>query len=1219
MQCQVFDILWLSICICHFIRRMLRQSVPHEYAQQREGNGMNFGRRLFGAIGTFFIFFAAILVAPSALRAQTSTLTGTALDSSSAAVTDATVTATNAATGVTRTTTTTSTGAYTIPNLPPAVYTITFTKDGFKTAKFQGITLTVDQTLTLDCKFEVGALSATVEVNSDSVANVDTETPTLSNVVEHTQMVELPLILRDPYQLVLLGPGVTQSDSGLGGVSINGGRERNNNFLLDGTDNNDADVPGALGGLTSQNPDSTQEFRVLTNNFAPEYGRNNGAVIDVITRSGTNTFHGNLFYFGRWAPLGPRDFFNHQIDPTTGDVAAKNPYVRNLYGGSLGGPIRKDRTFFFFNYQGDRFVTSLTNTATVPTAAFDSGIFNYTNPSNGATQNAINVTVPGALNNATGVGLDPTVQQILSHYPAPNINNSDGITGLLFFPTQSRERDEDVTAKVDQKIGKNNDLYVRYVFNWFRDPDPFHSDSLPGGIGAIGESAKTQSWSVGLTSTFGATLSNEVRFGANRNTNPFSCNGALADSVARASGNFVDTFGRGADFTLPGFSVPNVADFGCASLGFTNSQERHTGTYQALDYVTKVLGSHTIKFGGEFRDVYSNNNSNFSSRQQFQFNTATDFGVSVLQGINPQVDNITLEDEVSGLLGLVAEANQTQYFNLAGDRHKFDELNFDQHEVGLFVQDVYKVRSNLSITYGLRWDWYGVPFERGGNLSNLLTDPSGFAPFTFTPVGPGTGHQLYPGYNKDFEPRLGFAWDPFKTGKTSVRGGFGLFTDRVYGNLFGDARGNPPFQPSFVNLPLESSGLGPGSQLQNQTAPAQVAPSAIVQQGAQTFPDIFSTGSNCGTGQTCSGIKPPLIATWNLGIQREIASNLIVEANYVGNHGTRILRVVDGAPPQPALVSQLETFCANPANAFGCSESPLQFSKLFLGQEFGVLPFDAVNNNAFIDAFFDESSGHSWYNGLQIQVTERNFHGLQIQGSYTYAHALDDSSDPLSDTLGNGNFPIDSFDLRREKGNSGFDTRHRGVINFVYQPNIGRGKARFNEGFVGRALAGWELSGIAAFQTGLPYDIFGTADTLHTNLADRATVVNASVLKTVPSMGAFVPSSAVFTGENPLAFNPDNAAIMPIPFDVPSNVGRNHWYGPGINNWNFNLAKTTAITERLNFQLRFEFYNMFNRTQFNKPDNTIGDPNFGYSTSQVGQNDGTTGARQVQIGAKFNF
>jgi hypothetical protein len=351
-----------------------------------------------------------------------------------------------------------------------------------------------------------------------------------------------------------------------------------------------------------------------------------------------------------------------------------------------------------------------------------------------------------------------------------------------------------------------------------------------------------------------------------------------------------------------------------------------------------------------------------------------------------------------------------------------------------------------------------------------------------------------------------------------------------------------------------------------------------------------------------------------------VGSNLTIEANYVGNHGTRILRVVDGAPPQPALVAQLKAFCVptNPANTFGCDESTLQNGALYFGKEIGALPFNAVNNNAFFDAFFDESSGHSWYNGLQTQVTLRNFHGLQIQGSYTYSHALDDSSDPLVTTAGNGNFPINSFDLRREKGNSGFDTRHRGVINFVYTFNAGRGKAHFNEGVVGRVLEGWQLSGIAAFQTGLPYDIFGIADTLHTNIDDRATVINFSALKTVPAMGKSVPSTAVFTGENPAAFNPDDGSI-PIPFDVPSNVGRNHWYGPGINNWNFNLAKTTSITERFKFQLRFEFYNIFNRTQFAKPVNVVGDSNFGYSTAQVGQNDGTTGARQVQIGAKLNF
>jgi Carboxypeptidase regulatory-like domain/TonB dependent receptor len=1173
--------------------------------------------------------FLLLNVGAPVCRAQGSvSIGGTITDSSGAIVPGAAITATNKATGEVRSVQSNSDGVYLLSSLVPGLYDVDIAKSGMKTLKFAGITLSVDQKLTLDAKLEISQQEITVVVEGAQVAPIDTTDAQLSSVVNHEQMTQLPLILRDPYQLVLLSPGVTQSDSGLGGVSINGGRERNNNFMLDGTDNNDADVPGILGGLTSQNPDSTQEFRVITNNFAPEYGRNNGAIIDVITRSGGNEFHGDAFYFGRWDALGARDYFNHQINPLTDTVAPKNPYVRNLYGGSLGGPIKKDKTFFFINYQGDRFVTSLTNTTQVPTASFKSGVFAYTNPLTGASQN-INVTTPMTNNNATGVGLDPSVAQIFSHYPTPNIVNSDQISGLLFFPTESRERDEDATIKVDQKIGKNHDLYVRYVYNWFRDPDPFHSDTLPNGVGAIAEYARTQSATIGLTSTFGSTLANEFRFGMNRNKNGFTCNGAPADAITNAGGDFLDPYGRGADFNLPSFTTPGVADYGCTSLGDSNGQDRHTGTYQTLDYVTKSIGTHTIKWGGEFRDVYSNNNDNFSSRQAFAFNVNTDFGVSVLQNLNPGVDNLTLEDEVSGLLGIIAVANQTQYFNRVPARQEFDELNFVQHELGLFIQDEWKLKPNLSITYGLRWEWYGVPYERSGILSNLLEDPSGTAPLTFSPVGPGTGQNLYNPYYADFQPRVGFAWDPFKDGRTSVRGGFGVFSDRVYGNLFGDARGNPPFQPSYFNYPYFSTGLGPETQLQNQTAPPEVSPSPMVVQGTGIFPDIFAHGTaNCPTGQVCNNIRPPLITTWNIGVQRELVSNLVVEADYVGNHGTRILRVVDGAPPQPALVQQLEAFCVptNPANTYGCSESTLQFTNLFFGAEtfnpatgMSVLPFDAVNNNAFVDAFYDETSGHSWYDGLQLQVTERAFHRLQIQGSYTWSHALDDSSDPLVTTSGNGNFPINSFDLRREKGNSGFDTRQRLVINFIYGFGVGRGTSHLNEGVVGRVFEGWELSGIAAFQTGLPYDIFGTADTLHTNIADRATVVNASLLKTIPSTGAVIPSSAVFTGENFAAFNPDDPSVMPIPFDMPSNVGRNHWYGPGINNWNFNLAKTTSITEKVAFQLRFEFYNLFNRTQFAKPGNIIGSPTFGYSTSEVGQNDGTTGARQVQIAGKITF
>jgi Carboxypeptidase regulatory-like domain len=1153
---------------------------------------MNFPGRRFASIGTVLIFLGLLSV-PSIVRAQTAKVTGTVLDSSGAAVVGATVTATNPATSFERTTTTTDTGAYTISSLPPSVYTFTFSKASFKTVRFADISLTVDQVKTLDAKLEVGSLSSTVEVAASSVAQIDTENATLSNVVEHTQMTELPLILRDPYQLVLLGPGVTQSD-GLGGVSVNGGRERNNNFLLDGADNNDADVPGPLGGLVAENPDATQEFRVLTNNFAPEYGRNNGAIIDVVTRSGTNDFHGNLFYFGRWDALGARDYFNHQVDPETGSVAAKNPYVRNLYGGSIGGPIIKNKTFFFLNYQGDRFVTTLTNTTTVPTAAFKSGIFTYTNPQNGASQ-AINVTTPGGGNNATGVGLDPVMAQILSFYPTPNVNNSDGITGQLFFPSESREKDEDAVIKVDQTINQHNNLYARYTYNYFDDPNPFHNDFLPGGLGTVSETNKIQNLAVGLTSTFGNSFVNEFRFGANRINEFFGCGGLGAFN----SLGFIDNQGTGSDFTLPVFQggQGGAFGFGCQALGDANGQGSKQGTFQWYDAMSKVVKAHTFKWGAEVRDVYSNNNTNFSSRAAFTFNIFTANGIPTLQGLNPGVDSNQLEDTVSALLGLVNSQFQTQFFNQAGDRHPTDELNFVQHEVGAFWQDSWKVKSNLTITYGLRWEWYGVPYEANGNLSNLFQDSSGFAPFTFQPVGPGTGHQLFNDYYKNFEPRFGFAWDPFKDGRTSVRGGVGVFSDRIYGNLVSDARGNPPFQPSVFNQPAPSLGLVPTAQLQNQVSPTNLTINPVVEDGAGIFPDLFDPN-----------IKPPLVVTWNIGVQRELAQNLNIDANYVGNHGTRILRVIDGNPPQPALVQA--------ALASGVPTEDLQFATLYFGAP-GINP--VVNNNAFFDTFTDQTSGHSWYDGLQIQVTEKNFHGLQIQGSYTWAHALDDSSDPLVPTVANGNFPVDSFNLRREKGNSGFDTRQRGVINFVYQPNIGRGKAHFSEGFTGRALEGWQISGIAAWQTGLPYDIFGIADTLHTNFADRVTVINTAALKTVPSQGRVIPSTGVFTGYNLAAFNPDDPTIMPVPFDVPSNLLRNQFNGPGINNWDISLAKTTTINERFTFQLRFEFYNLFNRTQFAKPDTNIQDSLFGYSSSQVGQNDGTTGARQVQIGAKLNF
>jgi hypothetical protein len=1150
-----------------------------------------------------------ILVLSSCVLAQTASVNGTVTDPTGAVIDHANISVRNIQTNALRRVETSGSGVYSLTDLPAGIYEIVVEKTGFKTIRYQNVILTVDQILTLNTKFELGATQEQVTVEG-AVVPVDTTDAQLSNVVEHQQMTELPLILRDPYQLVLLSAGVTQSD-GLGGVSVNGGRERNNNFLLDGADNNDTETPGYLGGLTSENPDSTEEFRVITNNFAPEFGRNNGAVIDVITKSGTNDFHGNVFYFGRWDALGARGFFNHEINPLTGLVLPKDPYIRNLYGASLGGPIVRDKTFFFINYQGDRFITNLTNTSVVPTEDFKTGIFTFTNTDPGCTSGCsqpVNVTIPGSINNGTSVGLDPVMQQILALYPAPNSSNGDGITGQLFFPSESRRKDEDADLKIDHKISKSNSFSARYIYNWFSDPNYDHSDFLPGDLGATSAFNRTQSLALSLTSTPSTTLVNELRASFNRTNQGYACTGtALFDSFG-----YLDQLGRGADFNLP---AP-LAGFGCSGLTDANDQGRKSGTFQYWDNLTKVAGSHTMKFGGEFRNVYSNNFSDFNSRAAFTFNLDTGSDIQVLQNINPNVQGsefLQFNDMTSALLGLVNEQAQTQFFTKDGAREANDELDFRQREFGIFAEDSWKVLPNLTFTYGLRWEYYGVPFEAHGNLSNLFQNSAGSAPFTFTPVGPGTGQQLFAGYHRNFEPRFGFAWDPFRDGKTSVRGGIGVFSDRIYGNLISDARGNPPFQPSVANFYAANDGPTPAAQLQYLSAPSQLVPTPIVTDTNSSlttgliFPDLFATN-----------IKPPSVVSWNFGVQRQLSSNLTVEANYVANHGTRILRVIDGNGPQPALVQQLEQYCNNPGNAYACNISTLQFGNLFYGYEAGVLPFDAVYNNAFFDTFTDQTSGHSWYNGLQAQLTERNFHGLQLGFSYTWAHALDDSSDPLTPTANNGNFPVDSFDLARERGNSGYDTRQRAVMNFIYQPNIGRGKTFLSDGILGRALEGWEISGVAQFQSGLPYDIYGPLDTLHTNFADRATVVNSSVLKTTPSTGRISSSLGVFTGENPAGFNPDDGSI-PIPWDIPANVVRNNWYGPGLNDWAISFSKMTSLTERFKLQLRFETYNLFNRPEFTKPNNIIGSPNEGYSLGTITLNDGTTSARQIQIAGKIIF
>ncbi len=532
--------------------------------------------------------------------AQTASIAGTIIDATNAGVPGATVTAKNVATGSVRTTATSATGTYSIPNLTVGSYDLTVQKQGFSILQFSSIVLTVAQNLTLNGTLELGTVSQTVEVAGTTVAAINLEDAQISNVVEQRKIVDLPLITRDPYQLVLLSPGSQQVNSSLGGFSVNGQRERNNNFLVDGTDNNDAAVPGIPGGISSLNPDATQEFRVITNNFLPEFGRNSGAIIDVVTKSGTNQFHGDLYEFNRVNAMAARDFFNPSPDP-------QNPFVRNQFGASFGGPIKKDKTFFFVNSEWDRFRTTLTNEAVVPTAAFKSGIFT-------ADGQQINLAAPGSPNNALGLPLSQTMQKVLALYPNPNGPAVDSIRGIYFFPTGEPQDNASVTARVDHRFNDVYSLSARYIYNGLTTGNSL--DEIIPGIGGVATGQQSHNYSLNFVGAFRANLVNEFRAGLNRTDDAFTCNGS--GTIDQTSP--LDKFGFGTDYSFnTSTNVQTISNFGCTALGDSNGQARRAGTWNLVDSLSWIKGRHSIKVGGEFRYIYDNGFDGFGSRPDCRF------------------------------------------------------------------------------------------------------------------------------------------------------------------------------------------------------------------------------------------------------------------------------------------------------------------------------------------------------------------------------------------------------------------------------------------------------------------------------------------------------------------------------------------------------------------------------------------------------------------------
>jgi hypothetical protein len=1128
-------------------------------------------------------------------------ISGTVTDSTGAVVGGATIDVTNAATGEKRSVTASENGEYAIPNLTVGLYTITANATGFAPSTIKDVKVSVAFTTDQDITLNPAGASETVVVSTgDAATQLNSTDQQISTIIENKKILDLPLLSRDPSALILLSPGVNQSTSALGGFTVNGQRPRNNNFLVDGIDDNDAEVPGIPGGLATPNIDAIQEFRVITSNFNAEYGRNTGAIIINTSKGGTNEFHGGAYIYYRSDAFSARNFFD-----LTGNA---DPLDRKQFGGTIGGPIIKDKAFFFFNYEGDRFKRASQEQRFVPSALARTGVLV------GTGFGTLDLR-PGGANNEYSFPLDPAIQQILRLYPTGNDPAGDLIPGVLQsfrFVQNIFDKADQYNTRVDYRFNDKYNFSARYTIT--KGDFNFGSETFPGAGDELRTPQKSQGLTLTLYSTFTPNLTNELRFGGNRTASIFNGPGdggidaSLYNAVLTAFGaqgyatpaNVGGANGRLLNLTIGG--IQDIAAF--------DTQYRFAGTTQVSDAVTWVKGSHTFKTGGEFRWVYSNGATNFGRTATLNFNVPSTFGFPVV------LDNMgnelpftdsdarlggTINNFASFLYGFVATAAQSQYFNKNGQRVDQDLRGFRTREMGVYFQDTWKVRPNFTLNYGLRYEYQSVPYEVNGQLSTLVDqDPSSRPPvggFRFQLVGRNSGNSvgLWESDRNNWAPRFGFNWSPgFESGflasvfggpgKSSIRGGYGVFYDRVFGNLFSNARGNPPFQQDYFTgvgdlLPF----VGP--------IPQQVA-SPVVPAGAGIFPVLFALPGN---NMFQSKFATPYTQAWNFGIQRELGNTFLFEADYIGNKGTNLLRVIDG---------QLNSIPrVNAITGSNCPISSSGGSNLFSGC--------SALNDAFFQAALNLAAGFSTYNALQVRVTKRltnrSFGLGEIQAAYTWSHSIDDASDALVAEAGERTFPRDSTGFaggwQNERGNSGFDVRHRFVLNYQYEfPLSSENK------LVNYIIGDWSMSGIFQVQSGNPYSIFGTRDSGGTGLSQRASY------RDTPGAAPTITNPRVQTGPTANLFT--NPPLPPVGarFGIAGNVQRNSWVGPGFNRFDLSLMKRIPFgpEDRYKIRLQADFFNLFNRVNFGQPINTFTDPRFGQSTT-------AGNGRVIQFVGRFEF
>lgn len=1063
------------------------------------------------------------------------TISGTISDKSGAVVANATVSVKNLAMGLSAAVKTNAQGLYSLPNLLPGNYQQTVSAAGFETSIRNGIVLTVGAQTVSNIEMKVGAINESVQV-TDLPPDLQLESSSLSSSINSQTIVELPLNARSWTDLATLQPGVNtirnmaavSSTDRLGRgygleLSVSGGRPQQNNYLLDGISINDYtnQAPGSvLGG--NLGVDAVAEFSVLTTNQGAEYGRTSGGVISAINRSGTNRLHGSAYEFLRNSALDARNFF---------DGPSIAPFRRNQFGVSAGGPIRKDKTFIFADYEGLRQSLGLSMVDNVPSIAARNGQF-----SDGST-----------------VTVDPFVKPYLAFYPLPNPNQAPGDTQIFSFSGSQIVTENFFTSRVDHRFSEKDNLAGSYMYD---NSPSSQNDEFNNKL--IFTKTRRQLVSLEENHSFRSSLMNSIRLGYHREY-------AAAPSGSKAINPLAaDTsLGYVPGDTVGFIGVPGLTFF-TGGLSTQTPAEYNWNSWQVYDNVFLVKGEHSLKFGANVERIIDNQTTPSQPGGDFEFGSLKGF---LTNNQATPTESVTLIADAPGVVS----------------RRRVRETVF-----GAYLQDDLHVSPNLTANLGLRYEIATVPSETSGRLASLqnLTDPTVIvrSPLYSNPT------------LRNFEPRIGFAWDPFGNAKTAVRGGFGMFDVQTFpANLRHTVDGTVPFYAS-VNGQVPAGSFGPFA----------ITPSPA-----------FTTLSASGTAQRAAFIdqhpKRNYVMQWNLNIQRSITSNTTAMVAYVGSRAVHNLMQTDDSSivlpttktPQgylwPCTLSTFDPQCT----AGGSLQQPINSPVIFvlnptLNPAFGRVPATLWNSDAV-------------YHALQIQVQERMSHGLSGQVSYTWGRTIDNASGSTDgDQFKNGLSSLFFFDSRVRRGPSDFNQTHNVVFSYTW--DIPNPKA---PSVLGWAASGWEFGGIFSANTGVPFTVTIAPDPLGMNSTDAFNFPD-KVHGCNPVHGGInyvnlncftLPASTPATTAQCQPFGFVSAALpspsVPNPgipgtcANLLGNGGRNSIVGPGLVNVDMSLFKNNyvrRISEQFNVQFRMEIFNILNHANFNPPT----------SNSQIFNGDGST-------------